>query len=852
MSATRNSRAFSNVQLQSLRYQRNAIPAAGGVMSVDSDGTVGVTTALSIGSLHVTGQADLGLVTADHVLTNRFNATIGATITSLDATSAVVRNLDVRNRATAQLITVKTLNITDTVYPPASVIFPNGSSAFLGVQVVAGTTDQTILTDHYALDVSGSARISGGMTVTDLVITENLTIPNTITFPEGNYDQLNATQIHAGSNIPPAPAVPYSLYVSDGLSVFEEGVTMYGPVEATSISVLAMNIVDELIFDPSAHIVIPTTYVNNVLSQQIVAGSTADSELALMYALDVVGNSFMQGGLTVTGRMVGSGGLTTTTGFFSSGLTAAGGLTSTVGNFSSNVVVGGGLTVTGLLVGSGGLTATTGNFSSTLVSSGISTGGVTATTGRFTSTLLVSSGISTTGITATTGNFSNTLLVSSGISTTGITATTGNFSSTLISTGISTGGVTATTGRFTSSLLVSSGISTTGLTATTGNFSGNVTLTGGATITGSIKTNGLAVTTDGSINISNTASGLLIGQGSVGAGGVYNLPNSNGAAFTWNTIGGGGNLELVLGSGGVTGNAFNIYNTKGALGTTANQNIFTLQSTGDLTVIGSISSKGISGTTANFSGGIASKGISGTTASFSGNISSVGLSGTTANFSGGIASRGISGTTAYFGPLTLAGPIYTTVSSSKITAPVYAWRYVASITGTTTSVQYQPTYASIDVWQDAWANPASYNGTTTTYTAGITGLYSVSAMIRLTDGTTNSAGMFFSQYIGTTAGLTPGGVTARAYSAQGVITADQNPYILDVSGSTVIFNPAASNTSVWIEDSNSTPTNRRTTSTTQLIKLNAGDGVALSFCMPDGAIFISGAVFSGYLLCALP
>jgi hypothetical protein len=132
-----------------------------------------------------------------------------------------------------------------------------------------------------------------------------------------------------------------------------------------------------------------------------------------------------------------------------------------------------------------------------------------------------------------------------------------------------------------------------GLAGTTANFSNNVVIGGGLTVAGSLaiasltattlKATGFAVSNE---SISSPATGLFVGQATAPSG-IYTMPTSNGAAFTWNAIGANlGNLELTIGSGNGGLGSFNIYNTTGTNGTTSNQNIFSLSRTGSLTLAG--------------------------------------------------------------------------------------------------------------------------------------------------------------------------------------------------------------------------------------------------------------------------
>jgi microcystin-dependent protein len=766
MSATRGSRAFSNVQLESLRYQRSAIPAAGGVMSVDGDGGIGVTTNLSMGTISVTGHAALNTINASSAVANSLRVLGGATIATLDTNNVIIRNgltvttlgvsgsasvggiLGVGGTLTAPTIIVTDIAVTNLILP-TTIAQPIGTTLICAPQILAGTTYNVPFLSHYALDVSGSAQISAGLTVSVLNVIDQINLPTDVVIDELRSADIYGLHILAGSEV--IRNNPYALWVVDQ-AVFEEGVTVYGPmaladtitgtvaqmnsivvggtvqtqgigvsgqanvgslnvttgitaaqvyapgatfgvlqilngtvlsggltVDTLSVTgsgsirtltvgetaqvqslgvtglgslgslvvgesaqvkslgvtglgslgslvvgstaqvlslgvtngatigslsvttglttqglsaqnlyaangtigvfnspnatVDAIQIVDQMTFDPAAVIVFPTSYHTAVLANQMVAGTTNLSELSLLYAMDVSGAMLVKGGATVQGPLVGSsanfsGALSAASGSFS-GSVASAGISGTTANFSGNATIGGGLTVSGLLVGSSGLNTTSGSFSGSVAS---------------------------VGLAGTTANFSGNATIGGGLTVAGLL--------------VGSSGLNTTSGSF------SGNVSSVGLAGTTANFSNDVTVGGGITATGNIRGNTVKSTTSMSaqgmnictvINSGVPTSGLFIGQGS---GTIpYDLPDAGGAVLTWNTVkslntGGqeNGNFEMVIGSGTQPTGNLRIYNTIGANGTTANQNTLTLSRTGNLSLLGSVASAGISGTTANFSG----------------------------------------------------------------------------------------------------------------------------------------------------------------------------------------------------------------------------------------------------------
>jgi hypothetical protein len=191
------------------------------------------------------------------------------------------------------------------------------------------------------------------------------------------------------------------------------------------------------------------------------------------------------------------------------------------------------------------------------------------------------------------------------------------------------------------------------------------------------------------------------------------------------------------------------------------------------------------------------------------------------------------------GTLTLAGPLKSSIVSSSIAAPTYAWRY-QYVTDAPTSFA---NFTSLTFY-DAWATPSS-NNTANYYTAPITGIYSVSAYVRGADDT-NSFACFFSEPIPTPDGFSG---SPKSYSAQGSTGTNQNA---PVASSANTISVQTDYTAVWtaVDSPREDLLYRRTATLHQYIKLNAGEKITVSVYSPVSTAWCS-ALFCGHLVCAL-
>lgn len=187
MSSLRTSRNIYSLQVANFRYNRNEVPATGGLLFVEGDGTGVLTNDIQLASLDVVGAITAGTtittpylnVEDDAYIDNNLVVNQDITANSLTiATGITVTNLTVQNTLTTTDIiatggTITTLTV-GTLY--ATSVDASGYvigddldlSGNLNVQGVANFEDAVTL--EGTLDVSGNVGVGGTMTVYDLVV----------------------------------------------------------------------------------------------------------------------------------------------------------------------------------------------------------------------------------------------------------------------------------------------------------------------------------------------------------------------------------------------------------------------------------------------------------------------------------------------------------------------------------------------------------------------------------------------------------------------------------------------------------------------------------------------------------
>lgn len=606
MSSLRSSRAYSNLQVESIRWQRSALPpgSTGSFLILNDDGVVTFGTDAILNSL------TLKSLTVTQGITTGSLAVLG---------SITAQNVD------ALKGTIGALRVTGNLIVEGATIVPSGASVVEALYIFAGATNVPLSGfQGYNLDVSGSAIFRGGLTMggplvaTNSVIvrgaTAQMLIENATGVTVGSIQGLasglyiESNQAVKFSNLDESAGDlltidPVSRLVTVGSGVTLNvrgiggaGVTVSAPTVFTGPVTTNGNVTMNGLVTVSKD---NTLKVLGVIDAQGgIKHSDAGGILNLNDSVAVAGPLFVQGVVQQGDAAMGSGKgtlqLQPTEGPVTVG--NAGATVTVVGPLATNqgVIVGGGMTVTGRIVGSGGLTTTTGYFS----------GGVTVAGGLTTTTGYFSSGVTMAGaLTATTGYFSSGLTVSGSIvATQGVSGTTAVFTS-----GMSTN----TIQQYSGSQLE---IAPAGAVVTIGNFSAS---------------DGIIANQVLSMNKGAYVTGLYGFQvGPIAAGSLTAPIDGSGAVFGWNSVeAGSGNLEVILGQGGIaTGGGLNVWNTATVSGTTANTKIVGVDRSGNLSLAG-----GVTATTGYFSSGVtvtglltAASGVTATTGYFSSGVTMVG------------------------------------------------------------------------------------------------------------------------------------------------------------------------------------------------------------------------------------
>ena len=413
MSSLRSSRAYSNLQVESIRWQRSALPpgSTGSFLILDEDGVVTFGTDAILNSL------TLRSLTVTQGITTGSLAVLG---------SMTAQNIAATNSMSAANGTVGNLRVTGNLIVDGSTLVPTGTSVVEALYIFAGATNVPVSGfQGYNLDVSGSAIFRGGLTMggplaatnsviirgaTAQVLFENasgVTVGSIQGLTTGLYIESNhavkfSNLDESAGDLLTIDPVTRLVTVGSGVTLNVRGIggsgvtvsapTVFtGPVTANgSVTANGPVTANGLVTVPYGN----TLQVLGVIDAQGgIKHSAFGGILNLNDSVAVVGPLFVQG-VIQQGDPLGSGTLPLviqpTSGPVSIG--NAGTSVTVVGPLVANqsVVVGGGLTATGRIVGSGGLTTTTGYFS----------GGVTVAN----------------GFSGTTANFSGAVTVGTGLS----------------------------------------------------------------------------------------------------------------------------------------------------------------------------------------------------------------------------------------------------------------------------------------------------------------------------------------------------------------------------------------------------------------------------------------------------
>lgn len=159
MASLRAARNVSNLQVETIRFSRNAIPvgSTGSVFTLDDNGYMSLSSEIHASSLTIVGNlvVDGGATFHGPIVAN-----------TITAKGITVDDLDVKQFMDVSGAVIKHLTITDSLVLPPEVIIPFGATVFQAMHIYAGTTTAEGGSEYlsYALDVSGTALFRHGIT----------------------------------------------------------------------------------------------------------------------------------------------------------------------------------------------------------------------------------------------------------------------------------------------------------------------------------------------------------------------------------------------------------------------------------------------------------------------------------------------------------------------------------------------------------------------------------------------------------------------------------------------------------------------------------------------------------------
>jgi uncharacterized protein YheU (UPF0270 family) len=214
MSTLRGSRAFSNVQVDALRFQNASFEGETGFLALATDGTVGVTTDLNVTSLNVSGAANIQTLNASNINSTSVQTFLANVTGNLQASNATINNL----------------NITGTFNPGPSVVLPVVTENFYVKDfIVIGTTGttyvrQAMLDVFNDIHAGGDIDTSGNLQVDlSLNVTGNASIVGDVTIPSG---RINVNQINSNISTLTLSAIgnnPFNVNIDNGGTLHVNG-----------------------------------------------------------------------------------------------------------------------------------------------------------------------------------------------------------------------------------------------------------------------------------------------------------------------------------------------------------------------------------------------------------------------------------------------------------------------------------------------------------------------------------------------------------------------------------------------------------------------------------------------------
>lgn len=628
MTSLRSSRSLSNLQVNSLRFNQQDLPAGGGILAVGSTGEAIITSAITLASIDVSDLSATTVTVSGLTAASITVSSLAATVADISGlTSAFIAVTDVSaDSITVSSLAAATIDVSGLSVPN---ILVSGITA-TAIDVVDLSASTINAVDVSAITITTTGLTAGTATFTGDITAQDIYVYGQIQALDVSARYFDISGLKASEDVDVSGALRVDLS-----STFVGPATFLNTMDASGQSAIFGSVTIQN--DLSAATVFVTTgaTVQGGLSTDtfvVSGGATFDS--VVMDTLTVrdiyIQNQIVDvslGQITqllIDDILAGSNGATTHS--FAAGypLDVSGGIR--IGDFGGTYLrITPGATGWSTLepVGAPGAgVAIAGDLSASIITaSGVSATGITATNAYITN------GITADSVTAT-GIVASGLTVSNAYVTNGITA-----DSVIATSGISTAGSIYATGNITtigslyaydvsaryldiSGLRTNENVDVSGtLTVEQGSLlKGGVTMQSTLDVSGSINgRSGLRVVTPAS-QTSGVATGTTIAAGYIdtnvlrifvdggGTGatlGQLQLPigsggRPNGAALVWNNAGldgGNGDAQLVIGTGGntATGGKFNVYTgiTQQAV-PIGLQPQMSLDGSGNLTIVGQL------------------------------------------------------------------------------------------------------------------------------------------------------------------------------------------------------------------------------------------------------------------------
>lgn len=579
MTSLRSSRSLSNLQVNSLRFNQQDLPAGGGILAVGPTGAAIITTDITLTSIDVSnivitnlsaGTIDVSGLTAASITVSSLAAT-AADISGLTAVSLLANTIDVVDLS-AGTIDVTDLSADTITVSNLTAATIDASGLSVSDIIVSGLTATTINVVDLSADTITATGITAGTAIfTGDITAQDVNVLGTIQALDVSARYFDISGIRVGEDVDVS-----GTFRVEQLSTFVGPVTFLNTIDASGQTATFGSVIVQTDLSAASLYVSGGTTVQNLSAATLTVSGPATFDTATMDTLTVrdiyIQNQIVDvslGQITqllIDDILAGSGGATTHA--FAAGypLDVSGGLR--VGDFGGTYLrvtpgTTGWTTLEPLGTVDAGV-AVAGNFSASVITAdGISAQGITAgtvnVTGGFTADLVTATGVSVSG-----GITAGSIYASGSITTTGSLYAYDVSARYLDISGLRTNQNVDVSGSLTveQGSLLKGGVtmqSTLDVSGSAVGRSGLRVLTPasmeasvGTTLSaGYIDTNALRIFTDES-------TGITLGQLQLQQGTTF----PNGAALVWNNSGLGdsdGNAQLVIGTGNGGDGKFNVY-----------------------------------------------------------------------------------------------------------------------------------------------------------------------------------------------------------------------------------------------------------------------------------------------------